>query len=281
MSTPNELELKARSRLRDARRIVVKVGTSTLTYADGAADLENLERICRALANQMNQGKEMILVSSGAIAIGMRRLREDQRPTTLPEKQAMAAIGQADLMNLYSRILSEYGHIAAQILLTKDDVDSEDSRFNIENTFRALLAKSVLPIVNENDTVSTREVLHNGSFGDNDTLSAIVAEMCEADALILFSDIDGLYDADPHVINETTGSPAKMISYIEAITPEIEALGGRSAGTRGTGGMQTKLQAAKVAMKAGIDMVITQGHRPGELADILEGEAIGSFFSGK
>ncbi len=281
MSTHSEQELQARARLREAKRIVVKVGTSTLTYADGAADLENLERICRALANQMNQGKEMILVSSGAIAIGMKRLRETKRPTGLPEKQAMAAIGQADMMNLYSRVLSEYGHIAAQILLTKDDVDDPDSRVNIENTFEALLAKSVLPIVNENDTVSTRELLHNGSFGDNDTLSAIVAEICKADALILFSDIDGLYDLDPHAELRDGEEPARLISYINEITPEIEALGGKSGSDLGTGGMKTKIQAARLAKSAGIDMVITQGHRPGELADILAGRPVGSFFSGR
>lgn len=266
----------ARQRLRHARRIVVKIGTSTLTYKDGAVDLENVERICRAIANQMNQGKQMILVSSGAIAMGMHKLREHRRPRTLPEKQAMAAIGQVDLMNYYTRILAEYGHVAAQILLTKDDIDNEDSRINLQNTFEALLQKRVLPIVNENDSVSTREVLHNGTFGDNDTLSAIVARLVHADALVLFSDIDGLYSADPHE------QDAELISYVPAVTAEIEALAGStSADSLGTGGMYTKVQAARVANNAGIDMVITQGHRPDELSAILNGEDIGSFFDSR
>lgn len=276
MENQVEREQAARLRLQEAKRIVVKIGTSTITYPDGSADLDNIERLCRAVANQMNQGKEMIIVSSGAVAIGMRKLREESRPTSLPEKQAMAAIGQADLMNLYGRILSEYGHIVGQILLTKDDVDDEDSRFNIENTFEALIAKRVIPIVNENDTVSTRELLHNGSFGDNDSLSAIVARIVSADALILFSDIDGLYDRDP---NSADCGEAKLISYVDRITPEILALGGKAGSDRGTGGMYTKLLAAKLAGRAGIDMLITQGHRPDLLADILLGEQIGTFFS--
>lgn len=296
MPEQSDRECQARQRLIHAKRIVVKVGTSTLVYPDGAADLENFERICRALANQMNQGKEMILVSSGAIAVGMKRLRMSDRPRTLPEKQAMAAIGQADLMNLYGRILSEYGHIAAQVLLTKDDVEEPKSRVNIQNTFNALLAKGVLPIVNENDTVSTRELPHNGTFGDNDNLSAIVAGICHADALVLFSDIDGLYDLNPQ--DEAARSRAKLISYVPEISTEIEHVAGASGtlGTTGadyssgsaasnrslgTGGMPAKIQAARIATEAGIDMVITQGHRPGDLAAILNGEKMGTFFEAK
>lgn len=274
------LEIEARAGLKEAKRIVIKVGTSTVTYPGGAVDLENVERICRALANQMNQGVEVILVSSGAIAMGMNKMRENSRPGSLPEKQALAAIGQVALMNYYTRILAEYDHVAAQILLTKDDVDQDESRTNIINTFEALLEKKVLPIINENDSVSTREVLHNGTFGDNDTLSAIVAKICHADLLILLSDVDGLYDLDPHA-SKTDLVEAKMISFVPSITSEIEALGGDAGSMLGTGGMLTKIQAAKLANKAGIDMVITQGHRPEDISRILNGEQIGTLFAAK
>ena len=271
-------EAEVRARLARAKRVVVKVGTSTITYPTRALDLENVDRIGRALANQMNRGREMVLVSSGAIAVGMSRLRVTERPRDIREKQAEAAIGQADLIGIYSRVLAEYGHIIGQLLLTRGDLEQPHSLANVRNTFEALLEKGVLPIVNENDTVSTTEVYYNGSFGDNDRLSAYVAQTIGADALIVFSDIDGLYDRDPH---EAGGTAARLIHYADPADTRLEAIAGGSSTAVGTGGMVTKIQAARIAASAGIDMVITQGHRPGELARILAGEQVGTVFDGR
>ncbi|MDD2214500.1 MAG: glutamate 5-kinase [Oscillospiraceae bacterium] len=263
-----------RQQLRTVRRLVVKVGTSTVTHPNGAMDLLNIERLCRTLADLQSQGRQVILVSSGAIAVGMNRLRERKRPREIPEKQAYAAIGQAILINGYNRILAEYGQISAQVLLTRDDTDNPEALRNIHNTFMTLLDKGVIPIVNENDTVSTHEVFHNGTFGDNDKLSAIVARILEADLLVLMSDIDGLYNCDPHKY----GAEACLIDYVPKIDQEVAKLGG-DAGSLGTGGMKTKLAAARIAGAAGIPTVITQGHRPGDLDLILSGETIGTLFA--
>lgn len=264
-----------RAVLTAARRIVVKVGTSSITYPNGRMNLGSIEHLCRALANQMNQGREMILVTSGAISVGRSRLNIDEMSHNIREKQAFAAIGQCDLMNMYSRAFSEYGYTVGQILLTRDDIDDPLTLANITNTFDALMERRVIPIVNENDTVSIKEVYHNGTFGDNDALSAIVAKMVQADLLILLSDIDGLYDCDPHL-----NASARLIHHVAKLTPEIIGGAGGSGTRRGTGGMVSKLSAAAIAMPAGIDMIISNGSRPKQIENILNGEAIGTWFEG-
>jgi len=267
---------KARERIRTARRIVVKVGTSTLTYENGRMNLGSLERLCRVLADQMNRGRQVVLVSSGAIGVGMGRLRMKEKPREMREKQAVAAVGQSELMNIYGRLMSEYGCLVGQVLLTRDDVEDEPTRTNVVNTLDTLLEKEVLPIVNENDTVSTEEIYHNGTFGDNDTLSAIVARLVRADVLVLLSDIDGLYDRDPR-----KDPDARLLPVVEAITPEIERAAGGAGTRRGTGGMRTKVEAARIATGAGVDMVIASGRDPMILERIFDGEEIGTLFLGQ
>ena len=264
-----------REKLKECKRIVIKVGTSTLTYENGRANLVSIERLCRAISNMMNQGHEVILVSSGAIGIGMGRLRMESKPQSIREKQAIAAVGQCELMNLYSKFFSEYNYIAGQVLLTKDDIEDKVTCNNIFNTFCCLIEKEIIPVVNENDTVSTREIYHNGTFGDNDTLSAIVATVVNADLLILLSDISGLYDSDPRLDEN-----AMLIHTVHSITPEIESFAGESGTARGTGGMKTKIEAAKIATRAGIHMVIANGKDPAIIGDIMDGESIGTLFVG-
>jgi len=265
-----------RARLKECRRVVVKVGTSSLTYANGRANLKSIDKICRALSDQMNQGYEMILVSSGAIGIGMGKLRLKCKPDTIREKQAVASVGQCELMSLYSRSFSDYNYPVGQILLTRDDIDDGHTRTNIINTFECLIEKEIIPIVNENDTVSTREIYHNGTFGDNDSLSAIVAAMIHADLLILLSDISGFYDCDPK-----TSTCAKLIDTVATITPEIQSFAGGSGSSRGTGGMITKLEAAKIATEAGVHMVIASAKDPSVIKNIMNGEKIGTLFVAK
>lgn len=263
-----------REKLTSARRVVVKVGTSTITFENGRKNLANLDHLCRAIANLRNQGREVILVSSGAIAMGMARLRLARKPGTIREKQAVAAVGQCELMNIYSKLFDEYGYVTAQILLTRDDIEDAHTRMNAINTFEALLEKEVIPIVNENDTVSTQEIFHNGSFGDNDSLSAIVAGLTHADLLILLSDIDGLYDQDPR-----KNSDARLVSYVPAVTDEIVRMAGGSGSARGTGGMATKIEAARIATLAGIDMVIANGTSADVIECILAGKEVGTMFA--
>lgn len=265
-----------REKLKNCKRIVVKVGTSSLTYGNGRANLINIEKICRAIADQMNQGHEMILVSSGAIGIGMGKLRLSEKPKSIREKQAIAAVGQCEMMSLYSRFFADYNYSVGQILLTRDDSEEEYTRQNTINTFETLIEKEIIPIVNENDTVSTREIYHNGTFGDNDLLSAIVAEMTGADLLILLSDISGFYNCDPKI-----NTDAVLIDTVEGITPELEACAGGSGSARGTGGMISKLEAAKVATNAGIHMVIANANDPSVIKNILNGEGIGTMFVAK
>ncbi len=262
-----------RDKLRNCKRVVVKVGTSSLTYGNGRANLKNIEKICRAISDEMNKGHEMILVSSGAIGIGMGKLRLSSKPELIREKQAVAAVGQCELMSLYSRFFASYNYPAGQILLTRDDIEDELTRENIINTFETLIEKEIVPVVNENDTVSTREIYHNGTFGDNDMLSAIVAGLINADLLILLSDISGFYDCDPH-----KNSNAVLIDTVEKITPELRSCAGGTNTSRGTGGMITKLEAALFASQAGIDMVIANGRDPSVIRNILEGEKIGTMF---
>lgn len=262
-----------RGKLKNCKRIVIKVGTAILTYDNGRANLIRIERLCRVISDLMNKGKEVVLVSSGAISIGMGRLRMKDKPVSIREKQAIAAVGQCELMNIYSRLFSEYSYIPGQILLTKDDIDDEITRVNISNTFKCLIEKEIIPVVNENDTVSTREIYHNGTFGDNDTLSAIVAEVVDADLLILLSDISGLYDCDPKSNNN-----ANLIHTVLEITPEIKNFAGETSSGQGTGGMKSKIEAAKIAMKAGIHMIIADGSDPAIINDIMNGEMVGTMF---
>ena len=266
----------ARSQLRTAKRIVVKVGTSTLTYDNGRVDMARMDRLCRAVADQMNRGREIVLVTSGAIGVGLARLRMKEKPKEMREKQAVAAVGQCELMSIYSRLFSEYGYVVGQVLLTRDDVDDPLTRANARNTFDCLIEKEVVPIVNENDTVSTFEILHNGSFGDNDTLSAVVADLVGADLLLLLSDIDGLYDRDPR-----HDPDAKLIGFVKEITEGVAASAGGVGTRRGTGGMQTKIEAARLSTSAGVPMVIANGKDPQIIDDILEGRPVGTLFAAR
>lgn len=255
--------------LKDAEIIVVKVGTSTLTYENGKVNLGRMEQLCRTLADLQNSGKKLVLVSSGAIGVGMGKLGLPQRPEETEKKQALAAIGQCELMFLYDKFFGEYNHTVAQVLLTGEDVDHPERRENFENTMERLLELGALPVINENDTIATAEI----KVGDNDTLGAIVACCTKADLLVLLSDIEGLYTADPR-----KDPNAKLIPTVEEVTPEIEALAGGVGSSLGTGGMATKLRAAKMVIAQGCDMVITNGEHPERLYDIAEGKDVGTRF---
>ncbi len=256
--------------LKDKKRIVVKIGSSTITHEEtNNLNLIKMEKLVRVLADLQNQGKEVVVVSSGAIAVGRQAVGMKKRPTEVEEKQACAAVGQAKLMMVYEKLFSEYNQLTAQVLMTKYTMINEMSRKNAQNTFRELLNMGVIPIVNENDTVSTDEV----KIGDNDTLSAIVAALIGADLLILMSDIDGLYTDDPH-----KNAEAKFIDFVERITPELEDMGKGSASDVGTGGMATKISAAKIATDSGADMVIVNGDDIQTISQIMQGENIGTLF---
>lgn len=267
-----------RKKLRKARRIVVKVGTSTLTYDNGKINFSAMDRLSRVLSDLLNQDKEVVLVSSGAIGVGVGKLKLKEKPQTVREKQAVAAVGQCELMHIYSKFFSEYGHTVAQILLTKDVVDDSHSRENVINTFETLIEKGIIPIVNENDSVSIDEIEYGEHrvFGDNDTLSAIVSKLVNADLLIILSDIDGFYDCDPR-----KNSCSHLISTIQDITPEVEMCAGGAGSRRGTGGMITKIAAAKLVTSAGIDMILANGKNPDIILDVLYGEKIGTLFVAK
>ena len=253
-------------------RIVVKVGTSTLAHKTGHMNIRHIEKLCKVLSDIKNAGDEVILVSSGAIGMGMGKLQLRERPANLDEKQAAAAVGQCELMYAYDKLFSEYNHTVAQILLTGADVHDEHRCQNFINTTERLLQWNALPVINENDTVATDEIV----IGDNDTLAAIVATSLHADLLILLTDIDGLYTANPR-----EDASAKLIPVVRELTPEIIAAAGGKGSSIGTGGMQTKLVAAKMAMDSGCDMVIAQGENPAILYDILEGKPVGTRFIGK
>ena len=259
-------------------RVVVKVGTSTLTHDTGRLNLHNMELLARTLSDLEGMGHEVILVSSGAIAVGTAKMGLKARPTELRMKQAAAAVGQCRMMHIYDKFFSEYNRSMAQILLTGDDVEDPERAEHLSNTFSALLEMGVIPVVNENDSVSSAEIEtgRHKVLGDNDTLSAIVAELCRADLLVLLSDIDGLYDADPHA-----NPSARLIHRVEAVTPELRAMAGGAGSWRGTGGMATKLSAAELAMGAGVDMVITNGARPEDLYGVVNGEDVGTRFVAK
>lgn len=253
-------------------RIVVKVGTSTLAYPTGCLNIRHVELLVKTLSDLKNAGNEMILVSSGAIGMGVGRLSLAGRPQDMPTKQAAASVGQCELMYTYDKLFGEYNHIVGQILLTGADFSHEGRKVNFENTILRLLALGVIPIVNENDTIATDEI----SVGDNDTLAAMVACSVKADLLVLLSDIDGLYTKDPH-----KNPDAELIPLVEEITPDIQRLADGEGSGLGTGGMVTKLHAAGLAMGHGVDMVIANGARPRKLYSIVEGEAVGTRFVGK
>ena len=254
-------------------RIVVKVGTSTLAHSTGRLNIRHTEDLVKVLSDLKNAGHEVILVSSGAIGMGVGKLSLPARPTDMSTKQACAAVGQCELMYTYDRLFTAYNHNVAQILLTGVDVEHEGRRLNFQNTLTRLLELGALPIINENDTVSTEEL----GIGDNDTLSATVAASVNADLLVLLSDIDGLYDQDPHI-----NPHARLIPVVEKLDEHILSLAGGKGSALGTGGMVTKLRAAQIAGAAGVDMVIANGQDPLLLYDIAEGRPVGTkFLSGK
>ncbi len=253
------------------KRIVVKVGTSTLTHDNGKVDLRKMEQLVRVLSELMNMNMEVVLVTSGAISVGMGKLNMEERPSGTPEKQALAAIGQVSLMALYEKFFLEYGYGVGQVLLTKFILDDDERYTNARNAFETMIGYRVIPIVNENDVISTYEI----EFGDNDTLSAYVAKVVEADLLVILSDIDGFYDGDPR------NPESHLISVVEEVTDEIRACAGGAGTRRGTGGMQTKLNAAELANSAGIDLVISNGKYPEKLYQIVNGESVGTLFKGR
>ena len=253
-------------------RIVVKVGTSTLAHATGRMNIRHVEELVKVLSDLKNEGHQIILVSSGAIGMGVGKLNLPGRPGDMPTKQAAAAVGQCELMYTYDRLFTQYNHTVAQILLTGEDVEHPSRREHFENTLERLLQLGALPVLNENDTVATAEI----KVGDNDTLGAIVARCARADLLVLLSDIDGLFTADPR-----KDPAARLIPVVEAIGPEIEALAAGAGSDLGTGGMATKVRAAKMVTAAGCDMVIANGARPEVLYDIAEGKSAGTRFKAK
>ena len=251
-------------------RIVIKIGTSTLAHPTGHLNIRRVEEMCKIISDMKNAGNEVILVSSGAIGMGVGKLGLSCRPSDIPTKQAAASVGQCELMYTYDRIFSQYHHTVAQLLITGEDVKNETRHNNFNNTLERLLELNAIPVINENDTVATEEIV----IGDNDTLAAIVASSVKADKLILLSDIDGLYTADPH-----TDPRAKLIPFVHCIDDKLCALAGGTASGQGTGGMVTKLQAAKICMDCGCEMIITNGNHPENLYDILDGKTVGTTFT--
>ncbi len=256
--------------INDAKRIVFKVGSSTLTHENGKLNLRRIEKLATVLSDLKNMGKEVVLVSSGAISAGCGRIGLDKRPDDTPGKQAMAAIGQSELMRVYEHYFSMFGQVIGQILITKEEIDNPKVKQNAHNTFDRLLSMGCIPIVNENDSMSFEEI----EFGDNDTLSAVVATICSADSLVILSDIDGLYDADPR-----KDPDAMLIPVVTELTDEIVACAGGAGSDRGTGGLITKLHAAEITMEAGIPMYIVNGNDPAILYDLCEGKKRGTFFA--
>ncbi len=254
---------------KNIKRLVVKVGSSTLSYPTGKLNISQMEQLVRELADLRNSGKEVILVTSGAVGAGMGRLGLSQKPKTIPEKQATAAIGQGLLMHMYEKLFSEYGVTVAQVLLTREDMIDRRRFLNARNALNALLQLQALPIVNENDTIAVEEI----KFGDNDSLSALVASLVDAELLILLTDIDGLYTANP-----AANKKATLINVVADINNELEELAGDTGSGLGTGGMVTKIQAAKIAMSSGFSMIIARGREEKVIKRILQGEQLGTLF---
>lgn len=253
----------------NARRIVIKIGTSSLTHDTGKFNLQRMETLAMVLSDLKNSGKEIILVTSAAITAGMARMGISKRPENIAEKQAMAAVGQCELMRMYERFFESFGHSVAQVLVTREIISNEHMKFNTVNTLNALIRMGCLPIVNENDTVSCEEI----EFGDNDTLSAHVAAISSSDALVLLSDIDGLYDADPR-----TNSSAELISEVKVIDERILGYAGGAGTSRGTGGLITKLHAAQIAWESGIPVFLMNGKNPADIYGLFSGECRGTYF---
>lgn len=264
--------MNTREQIKDAKRIVVKVGTSTLLYPNGKINLYRIEHLARELSDLVSQGREVILVTSGAIGAGMVRMGLSERPDSMQEKQALASVGQVLLMHLYDKFFTEYGQVAGQVLLTKENFANHNQYINARNTLMAMLKSGIIPVINENDAVTVAEV----KIGDNDTLSATVAAIVDADVLIILSDIDGVYDANPQ-----THPEAKLLSEIKEITSGVEAMAGGAGSAVGTGGMATKIEAAKIATAAGVTMFIASGGENGMLGRIIAGEDVGTVFPPK
>ncbi len=257
--------------LSEAKRIVIKVGTSTLTHKTGLLNIRRIERLVKVISDIKNSGKEIILVSSGAVGVGVGELGLKQKPSDVPSKQACAAVGQCELMYIYDKNFLQYNHRIAQILLTRDIIEDDKRKQNVRNAFDKLLEYGVIPIVNENDTVSTEEL--ELEFGDNDTLSAIVASLVGADMLVILSDIDGLYDKDPKKHPD-----AKLISRVSEIDDNIKRLAGGEGSAFSTGGMKTKLNAAEIAFKNGFPMILLNGFDTKKLYDLYDGKIVGTLF---
>ena len=258
--------------IKNCKRIVVKIGTSTLTYQNGSLNLRRIEALVRTISDFKNAGHEVVMVSSGAVGAGYARLGLESYPDTLARKQACAAVGQSQLMKIYENFFGEYGHTVAQILMTKDVIDNPHRLELVRNTFRTLIDMKCIPIVNENDSVSSEEM----QFGGNDTLSAYVGIACDADLIINLSDIDGLYDKDPR-----KNPDAKLIDRVEEINDEIRSYAGGAGTNRGTGGMIAKIKAASIATNMGIPMLIINGENPFILYEILDGKHVGTYFAGR
>lgn len=259
----------SREALKKAKRIVIKVGTSTITYANGKRNFSQIDRLAREISDLQNQGKEMILVTSGAVAVGVDRMGLPGKPKTIPGKQAAAAVGQGVLMHTYEKFFADYGQIVAQVLITKTEAIDRHRYTNTRNTFMELMCQRVIPIVNENDVVALDEL----KIGDNDNMSALVAGIVDADLVIILSDVDGLYTANPQ-----THPDAVIVPEVAEITPEIEASAGGVGSARGTGGMATKIQAAKAATSSGIHLVIASGTEKNAITRVLQGEELGTLF---
>ncbi len=253
-------------------RIVIKIGTSTLAYASGHLNIRRFEELCKVISDVKNAGHQVIIVTSGAIGMGVGKLGLLERPKDIPGKQAAAAVGQCELMYIYDKQFSEYNHTVAQLLITGDDVENKERHDNFSNTLSRLLEMNVIPVINENDTVATKEIV----IGDNDTLAAIVAQSISAEKLILLSDIDGLYTADPHL-----NPDAELIQWASAVDDHILSLAGASNSNLGTGGMVTKLEAARICLSCGCDMIITNGNNPANIYDVVDGKPVGTTFTEK
>lgn len=258
--------------MKPVKRIVVKVGTSTLTYETGKTNIRRLMKLCSVLADLHNAGLDVVLVTSGAIGVGVGKLGLNEKPQDIPGRQAAACVGQTELMFMYDKFFSEYGQKIGQLLVTKSDFEQPERRENLSNAFQKLFEYGAIPVVNENDSVATEEIV----YGDNDSLSAIVAVLTGADLLVILTDIDGLFDANPH-----EDPDARLIPVVETITPEIEALCGGAGTSRGTGGMLTKVHAAKTATAAGIPVVVMNGSAPQDLYRVIDGHQTGTLFLGK
>ena len=258
--------------IKDAQRIVVKVGTSTLTYDTGKVNLRRMDKLAQVISDLRNSGIEVALVTSAAIAVGVGKLGLPARPKDIPSRQAVATVGQCELMFMYDKLFSEYGNTIGQLLITRSDFESDERRANLSNSFEKLFECGAIPVINENDSIAVEEIV----FGDNDTLSAMVAKLVNADALIILSDIDGLYSGNPR-----EDENAYLIPVVEEISDELMAIAGTKGSTRGTGGMVTKLHAAQIAMDAGIDTVVMNGAQPEDIYRLLDGRQIGTYFKAK